>query len=461
MTAENERRPGSPPARAVSWIAVRLWFLVVPGFVALAVWAGLHAHAFETGSAVLNLIPKDSPALSAERDSVRLFDVPAGSDVIAVQRDPNGLSADAQRRSLERAAAVARGHDASGASLAIPLIDVPKAPASHGDMTTVVTHLVFGDRFAPGERVRGAHVYLHGLDAPVGVTGVTPARIEEGNLILDRLGLIELLTVIAVATIVVVMFRSPGAALITLSAIGVAFPITLWALTEIANRTGAHLPQEVEPLVVALLLGVVTDYAVFFLSEFRDRMRGGADARSGAFDAAVAVVPIVFIGGVILSVSLLALRASSLGFFRDLGPALAATVAVAMLVSFLFVPALISLFGRFAVWPSVRQREPGEPAARSALRARLAHAAAGKPLAAVIALVCVAGLVAAGLQLRGMALGVDVDLGPAARQRVPDRREGRPVGLCSGSTGTARGDRPQPRRGAVAGRPGQPRARTA
>jgi RND superfamily putative drug exporter len=111
---------------------------------------------------------------------------------------------------------------------------------------------------------------------------------------------------------------------------------------------------------------------------------------------------------VILSVSLLALRASSLGFFRDLGPALAATVAVAMLVSFLFVPALISLFGRFAVWPSVRQREPGEPAPRSGLRARLAHAAAGKPLAAVIALVCVAGLLAAGLQLRGMALGVDV-----------------------------------------------------
>ena len=68
-----------------------------------------------------------------------------------------------------------------------------------------------------------------------------------------------------VALIVVAVFRSPGAALVTLSALGVAFPITLWALGEAAGRAGTSLPQEMEPMVVALLLGVVTDYTVFFL----------------------------------------------------------------------------------------------------------------------------------------------------------------------------------------------------
>ena len=70
-----------------------------------------------------------------------------------VQHDPAGLSPDAQRRIVERAAAVERGNDPSGASLAIPLIDLPKAPASRGDMTTAVTHLVFGDRYVPAERL--------------------------------------------------------------------------------------------------------------------------------------------------------------------------------------------------------------------------------------------------------------------------------------------------------------------
>ena len=216
------------------------------------------------------------------------------------------------------------------------------------------------------------------------------------------------------------VFRAPGAAVVTMATIGVAFPITLWALTEIARLSGSPLPQEVEPLVVALLLGVVTDYAVFFLSEFRDQLRSGAGSRDGARAAALAVIPIVFTGGVILSLSLLALRASSLGFFRELAPALAATVAVAMLVSLVFVPALIALLGRFSVWPVRPVRDEDDAATRRPLGQRVAHLAAGRPLAALIGLACVAVLAVAGLQSRSLQPGRGRDLGASRRQ--PSRR---------------------------------------
>ena len=407
------RRPHASgfATRALAWIAVRLRFLVVPAFVAAAVVAGLHADPFEAGGPVLNLIPKDSPALRAQADSLRLFRAPAGSDVIVVQHDPHGLSHDAQTQVIAHAVAVGRGQDRSGARLAIPFINVPGAPASTGDSTTAITHLVFDGSFTPNERTHAAQAYLAAAGpsgAPVGVTGVTPARIEQGTLILDRIGLVELLTVFVIAVIVLVVFRAPGAVVVTLGAIGVTFPITLWALTEFARLSGNPLPQEVEPLVVALLLGVVTDYAVFFLSEFRDQVRSGAESRDGARSAALAVIPIVFTGGVILSLSLLALRASSLGFFRELAPALAVTVAVAMLVSLVFVPALIGLLGRFAVWPTRPQPEGDEVAAARPIGQRIAHLAAGRPLAALIGLACVAVLVFAGLQARTLHLGVDV-----------------------------------------------------
>jgi RND superfamily putative drug exporter len=407
------RRPHASgfATRALAWIAVRLRFLVVPAFVAAAVVAGLHADPFEAGGPVLNLIPKDSPALRAQADSLRLFRAPAGSDVIVVQHDPHGLSHDAQTQVIAHAVAVGRGQDRSGARLAIPFINVPGAPASTGDSTTAITHLVFDGSFTPNERTHAAEAYLAAAGAsgaPVGVTGVTPARIEQGTLILDRIGLVELLTIVVIAVIVLVVFRAPGAVVVTLGAIGVTFPITLWALTEFARLSGNPLPQEVEPLVVALLLGVVTDYAVFFLSEFRDQLRSGAESRDGARSAALAVIPIVFTGGVILSLSLLALRASSLGFFRELAPALAVTVAVAMLVSLVFVPALIGLLGRFAVWPTRPQPEVDDVAAASPIGQRIAHLAAGRPLAALIGLACVAVLVFAGLQARTLHLGVDV-----------------------------------------------------
>jgi putative drug exporter of the RND superfamily len=407
------RRPHASgfATRALAWIAVRLRFLVVPAFIAAAVVAGLHADPFQAGGPVLNLIPKDSPALRAQADSLRLFRAPAGSDVIVVQHDPHGLSHDAQTQVIAHAVAVGRGQDRSGARLALPFINVPGAPASTGDSTTAITHLVFDGSFTPNERTHAAEAYLAAAGpsgAPAGVTGVTPARIEQGTLILDRIGLVELLTIFVIAVIVLVVFRAPGAVVVTLGAIGVTFPITLWALTEFARLSGNPLPQEVEPLVVALLLGVVTDYAVFFLSEFRDQLRSGAESRDGARSAALAVIPIVFTGGVILSLSLLALRASSLGFFRELAPALAVTVAVAMLVSLVFVPALIGLLGRFAVWPTRPQPEADDVAAARPIGQRIAHLAAGRPLAALIGLACVAVLVFAGLQARTLHLGVDV-----------------------------------------------------
>ncbi|HEY0389120.1 MAG TPA: MMPL family transporter [Gaiellales bacterium] len=420
MTEPAGRPPRrSLPARAVAWVAVRLWFLIVPAFVAAAVYSGLHMRTFETGSGVLNLVPKDAPALRAEETATRLFRAPAGSDVIVVQHAPGGLSEDAQHRVIDRAAAIDRHRDTStGASLATPLISVPGAPASKGNSTTAITHLAFDSSYTPAERTIQGHAFLHRLnqpgDAPVGLTGVTPARMEQGALILDRLDLIEVLTVAVVAAIVILVFRSPGAAVITMGSMGVAFPITLYALTELSDRVGGTLPQEIEPLLIALLLGVVTDYSVFFLSDFRDRFRAGSPPRDCAFAAAAEVAPIVFTGGLILSVSLIALRASSLGFFRDLGPALAATVAIAMLVSVLFVPAAIAMLGRFAVWPSAR---PDPQQRRNRLGARVAHIAAGRPVAALIGVLTAAVLTVAALELRTMHLGVDVITGlPASSE---------------------------------------------
>ena len=420
MTARSDGRARrSLPTRAVAWISVRLWFLVVPAFVAGAVYAALHLQTFETGSGVLNLIPKNAPALRAEATSTRLFKAPAGSDVIVVQHANGALSQDALHRVVDRAAAIDQHRDTrTGASFATPLISLPGVPGSKGDAGTALTYLVFDTTYTPAERTIRAHAFLHRLnqpgDAPVGITGVTPARMEQGTLILDRLDLVEILTVAIVAVIVIAVFRSPGAALIAMGSMGVAFPITLYALTEISKRLGGTLPQEIEPLLIALLLGVVTDYSVFFLSDFRDRVRAGSKPRDCAFAAAVEVVPIVFTGGLILSISLLALRASSLGFFRDLGPALAATVAIAMLVSVFFVPAAIAMLGRFAVWPSAR---PDPEKLRNGFGARVAHFAAGRPVAAAIGVVLGGVLILAALQLKTMQLGVDVITGlPASSE---------------------------------------------
>src|SRR6201999_2459528 len=76
-----------------------------------------------------------------------------------------------------------------------------------------------------------------------------------------------------------------GAPLVTLFTAGIAYAIAIRVLPWAGEKTGASVPAEVEPIIVVLLLGLVTDYSVFFLSETRRRLRAG-DSRREAGTAA-------------------------------------------------------------------------------------------------------------------------------------------------------------------------------
>jgi RND superfamily putative drug exporter len=220
---------------------------------------------------------------------------------------------------------------------------------------------------------------------------------------------------VTIALIVLILglyFRAFGAPLVTLAAAFIAYLIAVRAIEWFAERAGATVPQDVEPVVVALLLGVITDYSVFFLSGYRRRLEAGEERLEGAKHTSGAVVPIVFTAGLIVAASAAALLAARLGFLRSFGPALGVTVLISLLVAITFVPALMAIAGRGVFWPgrkppapvevpSPRQdadtessapAEVDEPSAPQ--RRRLIWLASARPVAAVIAALCLAALLA-------------------------------------------------------------------
>ena len=146
--------------------------------------------------------------------------------------------------------------------------------------------------------------------------------------------------------IVGLAFRSFGAPLVTLAAAGIAYLIAIRVLPWVGERTGATVPAEVEPIILVLLLGLVTDYAVFFLSESRRRLRLGESRLDAVRAATSRTLPIVFTAGLIVAAGTGALAVGELGFFRAFGPGLALTTLIALAVSMTLVPALLALFGR-------------------------------------------------------------------------------------------------------------------
>src|SRR5919108_404269 len=86
---------------------------------------------------------------------------------------------------------------------------------------------------------------------------------------------IELATVLVILAIVALYFRSFGAPLLTLAVAAVAYLIAVRVLAWTGERMGVSVPSEIEPVLVVLLLGIVTDYTVFLMSEVRRRLRRG------------------------------------------------------------------------------------------------------------------------------------------------------------------------------------------
>ena len=249
------------------------------------------------------------------------------------------------------------------------------APGGHA--TTAISYLFFDDSANLDERTaiaeRYAQRYLGGArQAVVGATGAAPARLAQYEEIQAALPLVKAASVALILLIVGLAFRSIGAPLVTLFAAAIAYLIAVRVLPWLGERSGATVPAEVEPIIVVLLLGLVTDYSVFYLSETRRRLRLGEPRLDAVRAATARTPPIVFTAGLIVAAGTGALVVGELGFFRAFGPGLAATTLIALLVSMTLVPALLALFGTRLFGKSVKphRRSRGRSRTRTPTRTR-------------------------------------------------------------------------------------------
>ena len=382
-------------ARAV----VGLRWVIVPAWIAAAGASALFLPPLGSGEplALGGLVPSDAAALRVGQRESELFHLPLTADTVVVQRDPNGLSSQAQARALARALAVSKSaQDPEGIAFALPIANtLGLFPGSRERGTTVLTFLFFGPQASLVDRVDEANAYASRMDMPddglVGVTGPAPARYQQFLEIDSHIELVEIATVALILLVVGLTFRALGAPLLTLFAAGIAFVVSDGAIPWVGDRLGVTVPEEVEPLVVALTLGIVTDYAVFYLSGYRRRFLEGLDRVEAARTATIRVTPIVATAGLIVVAGTAALLVGELEFFRAFGPALALTAAVSLVVSVTVVPALLAILGRRIFWPGVRAEQLGQASAddfSSPVREAAARFVSSLPVSVVLVVLC-------------------------------------------------------------------------
>ena len=423
-------------ASALVWLR----YVVVTLWLAAAALTAVYLPGLGSGEALElgGLIPDDSPAIQAGQRSQALFSVPLTADTAVVERAAEGFSREEQEAIVQRAVDVTSQEQADEEiRFALPVLNTRELfPGSEEDGTTAVTHLFFSGDSSLSERVGLARGYrdASGGEHYAGVTGPGPARLAQFEEIENALPLVELGTVLAIALVVGLTFRSLGAPLLTLVGSGIAFLVAGGTIPWVAERLGAAIPQEVEPLIVALTLGIVTDYTIFFLAGCRRELARGATRLDAARRSTTAVAPIVATAGLIVVTGTAALVVGELEFFRAFGPSLALTAAVSLAVSITFVPACLALFGRLVFWPRLRpgDEEPDHEEPLSGTRSRVAEILTSRPVAALLALVVVAGLLAAASGIRHTELALRLGSGLPSDNEVQEAAVAADQGFAAG-----------------------------
>lgn len=406
-------------ARAHEWVTYVLRWPIVILWIAGTIF--LIAHPVDRAGApdeTASLIPEDSPAARAELRSIDLFGYPLSSRTVVVQRDPAGLSPFVIAESMLDALALNQTKPAWPVLGAIPLVNSAGLGVGAGERnTTVLTYMLMDPNSDFGQQHSAARQYTQDtlerpVDHVVGVSGSVPARAQQSYLLDTHLGWVEGATVVAIFLLVGLAFRSLVVPVIALVASGIAVVATLTALTLLSARLGVSAPAELEPVVVALILGVVTDYTIFFATGYHAAALRFADRREAVRSSVTIYAPIILAAGLTVAAGTLTLVVAQSPFFRAFGPAMGTTIVVGALVSLTFVPAAVAVLRDALFWPRHPPQASESPSGAVSPPAHPSKFARGliatltlRPTAAFAIVICTAGLVYASLPLAHVKLG--------------------------------------------------------
>jgi RND superfamily putative drug exporter len=191
------------------------------------------------------------------------------------------------------------------------------------------------------------------------VTGDIASAVDNEKSSQQTLTLIGIATIVLIIIILAVIFRSPIAALLPIMIIGLVSAVSSAVTAIIANVAGLKIDEGFATIVLVVLYGIGTDYILFLLFRYRERLRMGEDKKTAMINTVERVGEAIASAAGAVIVAFLVLLLASFKSFGALGPQLAIAVAVMFITSMTLVPALLSLLGPVVFWPSKAwQKEP-------------------------------------------------------------------------------------------------------
>ncbi|MFJ9246586.1 MMPL family transporter [Streptomyces sp. NPDC101776] len=347
------RRIGKGVVRHPVWTIVA-WLIAAVAIVATA--PGLPSNSDES-----SFLPKSYESIKAADLQVKAFPSAFTPSAIALyQRTDGGKLTAADKKDVARITT----------ELGEKHIDqvqkvVPGQPSKDGRYTMTLVQM---DSKNAGQPVQADAAKVlrddvkqlaKGTDLDVKLGGSAAQALDQQDSSKRGEALIGIGTFLIILVTLLIIFRAPILAFLPLVLIGVVASIANGLIAYATKLFGLQANSSVSSILIVVLFGVGTDYFLFLMFRYRERLRAGDEPKQAMVNAVARVGEAIASAAGAVIIAFLALVLSTLGFLKQMGPALAISVTVTLIAGLTLIPAVVSLIGPKVFWPSKSwQREP-------------------------------------------------------------------------------------------------------
>jgi RND superfamily putative drug exporter len=193
---------------------------------------------------------------------------------------------------------------------------------------------------------------LHGSDVTVAVTGSEAISYDTQGESQKALKIVGVGTLILVLVLPAIIFRSPFAGLLPIAAVGVVDLIATSLIADAAKLFKFVVSQQLSVIFTVVLFGIGTDYILFLLFRYRERLRTGDHTRAAVSYALSRAGLAILSAALVVLTSFSALFFAKFGIFSSMAPSLVICVGVMMLAALTLIPALVATVREKVFWPS-------------------------------------------------------------------------------------------------------------
>jgi putative drug exporter of the RND superfamily len=339
---------------AAGRLAVRFRWVIVLAWVAgtVAAMVLLPSLSNVTQSDNTSFLPASAPSEQAARLASPLQGASLTAVTVVAARSGGPLTGADQ-------AAIARLSGALTRVAGVSTVrDAGQSSDGQAEQLTVLAALAQSGGLATSQQaslVASLREVIRATALPAGLAahtaGPVATRVDNNATSSKTGGQVQWFSIIFVVALLMAVFRS---ALAPLIAVLPALVVVLVAerLTAEAAVHGLGVSQIASLLLIVLVLGAGTDYALFLMFRVREEMRAGLACREAIVRSVARVGETIAFSAGILIAALLSLATASFSLYSGLAAPLAIAIGLMLIAGLTLLPALLAIFGPAAFWPS-------------------------------------------------------------------------------------------------------------